>query len=479
MLIARKRVHPFPARIPANYRRSRYVSSSSSPSPQKRRKVSPHSSSSASPSSSSFDAPSRKRGRSPTTSLSAADRSPAALSPARADLLPHRKRLMGSSSAFHQENSIKDSTDIGTKVGVKVSVGPTIKIDVDVIAELDIPHVLSEQTMEERLEEHEEVEEEIRTLTSRLETTKAERTALRDRVRSLEISEMSLRGTLRFERERFIGVQRHLGYVSAELRRSRMSRFADKESFRMIETFMIRIMPATRSGMTPEAIEENEGDNKNGNGGRNGNGHGNGNGGGSGNGNRGGNINWNGNNNNRNGNHGDNAGGVMQAALRTDAAYAMTWKELMKLMTEVYCLRNEMVPKEEDKVERYIWGLPDSIQWNVTSFAPTRLQDAVRMASSLMDQKVRANAARQADSKRNNEKKPYFGNLPYCNKCKLHHTGPCTVKCGNCKKVGHMMRDFKTLAATTNQRAPLANQKTTVTCYECGKQGHYRSDCQS
>ncbi|GJY91718.1 hypothetical protein Tco_0507500 [Tanacetum coccineum] len=261
MLIARKRVHPFPARIPANCRRSRYVSSSSSPLPQKRRKVSPHSSSSASPSSSSFDAPSRKRGRSPTTSLSAADRSPAALSPARADLLPPRKRLMGLSSAFHQENSIEDSTDIGTKVGVEFSVGPTIKIDVDVIDELDILHVLPEQTMEERLEEHEEViqemhehplemplqrmeevEEEIRTLTSRLETTKAERTALRDRVRSLEMSEMSFCDTLRFERERFIGVQRHLGYVSAELRRSRMSRFANRESFKRIETFMIRCL---------------------------------------------------------------------------------------------------------------------------------------------------------------------------------------------------------------------------------------------
>ncbi|GJV92025.1 putative reverse transcriptase domain-containing protein [Tanacetum coccineum] len=29
------------------------------------------------------------------------------------------------------------------------------------------------------------------------------------------------------------------------------------------------------------------------------------------------------------------------------------------------------------------------------------------------------------------EKKAYVGNMPYCNKCKLHHVGPCTVKCGN------------------------------------------------
>ncbi|GKC90826.1 putative reverse transcriptase domain-containing protein [Tanacetum coccineum] len=42
-----------------------------------------------------------------------------------------------------------------------------------------------------------------------------------------------------------------------------------------------------------------------------------------------------------------------------------------------------------------------------------------------------------------------------------------------------MLRDCKTpaVAATGNQRAPPANQKTTVTCYECRRQGHYRSDC--
>ncbi|GJZ08318.1 putative reverse transcriptase domain-containing protein [Tanacetum coccineum] len=82
--------------------------------------------------------------------------------------------------------------------------------------------------------------------------------------------------------------------------------------------------------------------------------------------------------------------------------------EIMKLMTEVYCLRNEiqkmeselwnlivknndlatytqrfqelsmmytkMVPKEEDRVEKFIRGLPDNIQGNVTAAKPTRLR---------------------------------------------------------------------------------------------------------
>ncbi|GKC57689.1 hypothetical protein Tco_1085287 [Tanacetum coccineum] len=67
---------------------------------------------------------------------------------------------------------------------------------------------------------------------------------------------------------------------------------------------------------------------------------------------------------------------------------------------ELFLLCPKMVPAEEDRVERYIWGLPDSIQGNVTSSAPTRLQDPVGMANSLMDQKVFANAARHVDNKK-------------------------------------------------------------------------------
>ncbi|GJS05220.1 hypothetical protein Tco_0321728 [Tanacetum coccineum] len=67
------------------------------------------------------------------------------------------------------------------------------------------------------------------------------------------------------------------------------------------------------------------------------------------------------------------------------------------------------------------------------------------------------------------ERKEYAGTLPLCNKCKFHHNGPCTVKCANCKRVGHLTRDCWSSAATNNQR--------TLTCYECGNQGHYRSDC--
>nr|GEY74842.1 putative reverse transcriptase domain-containing protein [Tanacetum cinerariifolium] len=77
-----------------------------------------------------------------------------------------------------------------------------------------------------------------------------------------------------------------------------------------------------------------------------------------------------------------------------------------------------------------------------------------------------------------NEKKAYAGNLPYCNKCKLHHVGSCTVKFGNCKRVGHMTMDFKASIDAMNQRAHVANSKATITFYECGRLGHFRNECQ-
>ncbi|GJT53460.1 reverse transcriptase domain-containing protein [Tanacetum coccineum] len=75
---------------------------------------------------------------------------------------------------------------------------------------------------------------------------------------------------------------------------------------------------------------------------------------------------------------------------------------------------------------------------------------------------------------RNN--KFYAGKLPYCNECKLHHNGPCTAKCRNCKEVGHLTRDYRGATVAANQRAPVANQRT-LTCFKCGKQGHYHSEC--
>nr|GEV92556.1 putative reverse transcriptase domain-containing protein [Tanacetum cinerariifolium] len=63
-------------------------------------------------------------------------------------------------------------------------------------------------------------------------------------------------------------------------------------------------------------------------------------------------------------------------------------------------------------------------------------------------------------------KKVYGGKLPNCNRCKPHHTGPCSVQCSNCKRVGHLTKDCRGLVSATTLRSPVAKQMTEVTCYK-------------
>ncbi|GJW52362.1 putative reverse transcriptase domain-containing protein [Tanacetum coccineum] len=199
--------------------------------------------------------------------------------------------------------------------------------------------------------------------------------------------------------------------------------------------------------------------------------------------------------------------------IRSEAAFAMSWRELMKQMTERFqeltMMCTKIVPEEEYRVEKFIGGLPDNIQWNVIAAEPTRLQDAVRVANNLMGQKLKGYAVRNAENKRrlnnnyennhgqqppfkrqntggqnvargymagNNEKKEYEGTLPFRNKCKLHYVGPCTIRCRKCNKIRHLTRNCKVTNSTTStQRGQMVNQRD-VTCFECGAQGHYQKD---
>ncbi|GJS69758.1 putative reverse transcriptase domain-containing protein [Tanacetum coccineum] len=194
-----------------------------------------------------------------------------------------------------------------------------------------------------------------------------------------------------------------------------------------------------------------------------------------------------------------------------DVAYAMTWTDLKKKMTTKYCPRNEikkieaelwnlkvkgtdvvaynqrfqelallcdrMFPEETDKIKRYVGGMPDLIYSSVVASKPKTMQEAIEMATELMDRRINTFAERQAENKRkfedtprnnqnqqqnkrqntgmayaagNGDKKPYEGTKPLCPKCNFNHYGPCIPTCNNCKKLGHLAKDCRSRPATAN-----------------------------
>ncbi|GJX58080.1 putative reverse transcriptase domain-containing protein [Tanacetum coccineum] len=224
-----------------------------------------------------------------------------------------------------------------------------------------------------------------------------------------------------------------------------------------------------------------------------------------------------------------------------DVAYSMTWVNLRKKMTDKYCPRNEMkkleaelwnlkvigtdvvkynqrfqelallcvrmFPEESDKIERYVGGLPDMIHGNIVASKPKTMQEAIEMATELMDKRVNTIAERQAENKRkfentsqnsqnqqqqqikrqntgraytagSGDKKPYGGSRPLCSKCNYHHDGPCAPKCYKCNKYGHIARDCRGTGNANhinNQKGTGSGQKPT--CFECGVQGHFQKEC--
>ncbi|GKB55593.1 reverse transcriptase domain-containing protein, partial [Tanacetum coccineum] len=388
----------------------------------------------------------------------------------------------------------------------------TMEVGVDVVAKIDIPDGMLMPYVVEHLEQVEDglwdiYEHVIKIPLQRIKDIKTgqrelkarsliaggERASLLEQVASLERSNTRLRGTMMMERARADRFWRRVSFMESELRQIRRFRYYDRMQFRRLETFAVRRLEealaayeATRAANALEAESQSQ----NGSDGDNGNG-GNGNGG-----------NGNGNENNRGArpvarectyqdfmkcqplNFKGTKGVIrMESKLwnltvkNNDlAAYTQRFQELTMMCTM-------MVPEEDDRDERFIGGLPDNIQGNVIAAEPTRLQDVVRIANNLMNQKLKGYAVKNAENKRraytagNNERRGYDGPLPYCSKCKLHHEGPCTVKCGKCNKVGHMAKDCKNaVAVPTTQRALVVNQRA-PTCFECGRQGHYRNEC--
>nr|GFA38731.1 hypothetical protein [Tanacetum cinerariifolium] len=171
-----------------------------------------------------------------------------------------------------------------------------------------------------------------------------------------------------------------------------------------------------------------------------------------------------------------------------DASYGMPWKTLMKMMTDKYYPRNEikklemelwdlkvkgtdlasytqryqelallcgrMFSEESDKIEKYIGGIPDMIHGSVVASKPKMMQEAVEIATELMDKKICTFAERETASKR-----------------KFENTSRNTQN----QQYQSNKRNTANTNNSNNHRGTGLGQKTT--CYECGVQGHFKREC--
>nr|GEW23217.1 hypothetical protein [Tanacetum cinerariifolium] len=463
--------------------------------------------------------PSRKRRRSPMTSVPALPPVSGALSPVCADLIPSPKRVRDSDYLGDVEVDPKE-TSLRDDVMVRGSDEPHLEQDIDpeIQAKIDeciaYTDVLRDRGIDARVIVEAVDREESETGTKGPSEIRVERVMLpmmpedtpkptQEEI-AVECTYKTLGSLVQGFHNHTEAIPVHRGSEAPRVLRVR----GLTNSSASYHVCRERKMPNTRfrASMTHEEVEELvarrvaeeiEGNENRGNGG-NRNGGNRGNGGNGENGNR-----------NRNRNHGMNYGDFMPVArectfqdflkckphnfsrtegvdsaltwwnsykrtIGVEVAYAMKWVGLMRLMTEeLILLCTRMVPDKEDKVERFIGGLPDNIQGNVIAGEPTKFKMQFAVANNLMDQKLKG----YARSAKNKRRKGYVRSFPYCNKCRLHHEGPCIMRCGNCKRVSHQTRDYRSAAAALNtQRATVGNQSGIV-CYECGRPKHFRKDC--
>nr|GEX54410.1 reverse transcriptase domain-containing protein [Tanacetum cinerariifolium] len=181
-------------------------------------------------------------------------------------------------------------------------------------------------------------------------------------------------------------------------------------------------------------------------------------------------------------------------------------KTYVRRFQELAVLCPNMVPNNEKLMEVFIGGLPRSIEGNVTALKPQTLKEAINIAERLMDQVTKHNSIQGTnDQKRKSENKKnissnnnyrnnyqnicnnrmndfrqqqnrrpetfrsyaatptenhgYNGNCPLCQRCTLHHTGPCTIRCRVCNKIGHYRSQCSKMNINAKGRTYLLRDK--------------------
>nr|GEY12558.1 hypothetical protein [Tanacetum cinerariifolium] len=185
-----------------------------------------------------------------------------------------------------------------------------------------------------------------------------------------------------------------------------------------------------------------------------------------------------------------------------EAAHAMPWRTLKKMMTDKYCPRAKLRSLKIDKVERYVDVLPDTIHGSVMATKPKIMQDAIEFATEHMNKKINTWVEHQADNQRksddttrNNHQQPnkrqntkrayavenanrraYEGPRPLCTKCNYHYDSPCAPKCRatfvlNVVLKGISRRNVQKLKNNNNRGNQVGNAKARAKVYAMGKAG--------
>ncbi|GKC04919.1 reverse transcriptase domain-containing protein [Tanacetum coccineum] len=347
-------------------------------------------------SSSLSSGPSYKRCRSPTASVPSPTHDSRSITPNPVDLLPPRKRFRDSYSSKDSEEehmevdtadaeadadiTASDVREDDEEFEVEASAADTREIVVDPLAIGD-----SFESSRGGIPDLKDTIYDIVHYMSEL-VASGEQASLVERIGSLRLEYLKVQAMLSIERDRVDILHWHMALSQEEFRQVRRDHDDTRRRLRRLESYVERHLEALAAheathadnALEAENQSQNDSDGDNGNGG------------------------------NRNGLH-EVSTTQLQGNKRS-------------------CRIDKMVPEEEDQVEKFIGGLPDNIQGNVIVAEPTRLQDVVRIANNLMDQKLKGYAVKNAENKRRLE------------------------------------------------RGQVVNQRV-LTCFDCGMQGHFRSDC--
>nr|GEV24909.1 hypothetical protein [Tanacetum cinerariifolium] len=491
--------------------------------------------------------PSRKRCISSAATITSSIHSTRALVPSRADLLPPYKRFRDSISpkdSVEEDNDADmledieaDATTIKDEVEYEVESSDrgTVEVRVDMDAGIDIPDGMLMLDAVERLEQLAERERD------------REKAGLSDRTRSLERENPKVQAFLSIERDRVDSLCRHTTLSQTKFRQVRKDRDDTRRRLRRLESFVERhfgcqlvnrrveealaAYEATRAANAFEAENQSQngcdGDNGNGNGGNKNGKNGNGKDGNVGNGNP--------NENNRDARpvrrectyqdfmkcqplNFKGMKGVVRLTMwfkkietvfhisnctekyqvnyatctmlnsdlswwnshkrttGTEAAFTMSWRNLnvkyndlaayTQRFQELTMLCTRMVHEEEDQIESL---MDQKLKGYAVKNAESKRRLKVNQRDNCGQQPLfkKANVGGQSVARdytaENNERRPYNRPLPLYNKCKLHHEGPYTVRCGKCNKVVHLNWDCKVIISTTStKKGQVVNQKNGV-----------------